>query len=249
MAEGSEKRLALISGANKGLGLETGRQLGRLGYTVLLGSRDLAKGEAAAQELRKEGIDARAVKLDVTKQADIDAAAKRIDQEFGGVLDVLVNNAGVMFEKSWTNNTTSETKLEDLRATFETNVFAVLALTKAMLPALKRSKAGRIVNVTSVLGSISLQATKGSSTYGTKLFAYNSSKAALNMFTIHLAHELRGTRIKVNSAHPGWVKTDMGGPGAPIDVKDGAKTIVELATLGEDGPTGGYFHRSEVIPW
>jgi NAD(P)-dependent dehydrogenase (short-subunit alcohol dehydrogenase family) len=245
----SEKKVVLISGANKGIGLETARQLGKMGYTVLLGSRDKAKGEAAADGLRKEGIDARAVKLDVTKQADIDAVAKLIDQEFGGVLDALVNNAGVMFEKSWTNNTTSETKLEDLRATFETNLFAVVAMTKAMLPALRRSKAGRVVNVTSILGSVSLQATKGSPVYGTKLFAYNSSKAALNMFTIHLAHELRGTKIKVNSAHPGWVKTDMGGPGAPLGVTDGAKTLVELATLGDDGPTGAYLHNGEAIPW
>jgi NAD(P)-dependent dehydrogenase (short-subunit alcohol dehydrogenase family) len=172
-----------------------------------------------------------------------------IEEQFGGVLDVLVNNAGVMIEKSWTVNTTSEVKLDDLRATFETNLFAVVALTKALLPALKKAQAGRIVNVTSILGSISMQATKGSPVYGTKLFAYNASKAALNMFTIHLAHELRGTKIKVNSAHPGWVKTDMGGNAAPLDVADGARTIVELATVGEDGPTGGYFHEGKEIAW
>jgi NAD(P)-dependent dehydrogenase (short-subunit alcohol dehydrogenase family) len=241
--------VALISGANKGLGLETGRQLGRKGYTVLLGARDPEKGKAAAEELRKEGINATAVKLDVTSQADIEAVKQLIEEQFGGVLDVLVNNAGVMIEKSWTVNTTSEVKLDDLRATFETNLFAVVALTKALLPALKKAQAGRIVNVTSILGSISMQATKGSPVYGTKLFAYNASKAALNMFTIHLAHELRGTKIKVNSAHPGWVKTDMGGNAAPLDVADGARTIVELATVGEDGPTGGYFHEGKEIAW
>jgi NAD(P)-dependent dehydrogenase (short-subunit alcohol dehydrogenase family) len=244
----SEIKVALISGANKGIGLETARQLGKLGYTVLLGSRDALKGEVAARQLRHEGIDARVVKLDVGKQSDIDAAASMIAGEFGK-LDALLNNAGVMIEKGWTKNTTSETTLENLRATFETNLFAVFALTKAMLPLLQKSPAGRIVNVSSILGSVSLQATKGSPTYATKLFAYNASKAALNMLTISLAHELRHSKIKVNSAHPGWVKTDLGGSAAPMSAVDGAKTEVELATLGADGPTGGFFHNGEAIPW
>jgi NAD(P)-dependent dehydrogenase (short-subunit alcohol dehydrogenase family) len=240
--------VALITGANKGLGLETARQLGKLGYAVLLGSRDALKGEVAARLLREDGIDARVVKLDVNKQHDIDAAAAMIESEFGK-LDVLVNNAGVMIEKGWTKNTTSETTIENLRATFEANLFAVLAVTKALLPALKKADAARIVNVSSILGSVSLQATKGSPTYSTKLFAYNASKAALNVFTISLAHELRATKIKVNSAHPGWVKTDLGGDAAPMNVVDGAKTEVELATLGEDGPTGGFFHMGQAIAW
>ncbi len=244
----ADDKVALISGANKGIGLETGRQLGKLGYTVLLGSRDALKGEVAARQLRHEGIDARVVKLDVVRQSDIDAAAAMIEGEFGK-LDVLVNNAGVMIEKGWTKNTTSETTLENLRATFETNLFAVFALTKAMLPLLQKSEAARVVNVSSILGSVSLQATKGSPTYSTKLFAYNASKAGLNMLTISLAHELRHTKIKVNSAHPGWVKTDLGGSAAPMNVVDGAKTEVELATLGEDGPTGGFFHDGKEIPW
>ena len=154
-----------------------------------------------------------------------------------------------MIEKGWTKNTTSETTMENLRATFEANVFAVFAVTKAMLPLLLKSEAGRIVNVSSILGSVSLQATKDSPTYSTKLFAYNASKAALNMLTISLAHELRNTKIKVNSAHPGWVKTDLGGSAAPMSVVDGAKTEVQLATLGEDGPTGGFFHTGKDIPW
>jgi NAD(P)-dependent dehydrogenase (short-subunit alcohol dehydrogenase family) len=231
------------------LGLETARQLGKMGYKVLMGSRNAEKGKAAADKLRGEGLDVVAVKLDVNSQQDVDAIARLIEEQFGGVLDVLVNNAGTMVEKSWTSNITSEMKVEDIRATYETNVLAPFALTKALLPALKRSKAGRIVNVSSILGSVTLQGTKGSPTYSTKLFAYNSSKAALNMLTIHLAHELRGTKVKVNSAHPGWAKTDMGGSAAPLSVEDGAKTIVELATLPEDGPTGGYFHGSEMIPW
>jgi NAD(P)-dependent dehydrogenase (short-subunit alcohol dehydrogenase family) len=244
----SETKVALISGANKGIGLETGRQLGKLGFTVLVGSRDALRGEVAARQLRDDGVDARVVKLDVVRQSDIDAAAAMIEREFGK-LDVLVNNAGVMIEKGWTKNTTSETTVDNLRATFETNLFAVFALTKAMLPLLKLSEAGRIVNVSSILGSVSMQGTKGSPTYSTKLFAYNSSKAALNMLTISLAHELRGTKIKVNSAHPGWVKTDLGGSAAPMNVVDGAKTEVELATLGEDGPTGGFFHNGKEIAW
>ena len=244
----SEKKVALVTGANKGLGFETARQLGKLGYTVLLGSRDALKGEVAARQLRGEGIDARVVKLDVTRQSDIDAVARLVEREFGA-LDVLVNNAGVMLEKGWTQNTTSETRLDNLRASFEANVFAVVMLTNALLPSLKKAAAARVVNVSSMLGSVSLQATPGSPSYGTKLFAYNASKAALNMFTIHLAHELRNTKIKVNSAHPGWVKTDLGGSSAPMTAVEGAKTEVLLATLPEDGPTGGFFHAGEAIAW
>jgi NAD(P)-dependent dehydrogenase (short-subunit alcohol dehydrogenase family) len=244
----AEAKVALITGANKGLGLETARQLGKLGYTVLLGSRDALKGEVAARQLRDDGVKARVVKLDVTKQADIEAVSAEIESEFGK-LDVLVNNAGVMIEKGWTKNTTSETTLENLRSTFEANVFAVFAVTKALLPMLRKSEAGRIVNLSSILGSVSLQATKGSPTYGTKLFAYNASKAALNMLTISLAHELRNTKIKVNSAHPGWVKTDLGGTAAPMSVVEGAKTEVQLATLGDEGPTGGFFHLGKEIAW
>ena len=238
-------KVALISGANKGLGLETGRQLAKLGYTVLLGSRDAMKGEVCARQMRGEGLDARVIKLDVTKPSDIEAAARCIEKDYGA-LDVLVNNAGVMLEKGWTINATSETKMENLRATFDANLFAVVALTSAMLPLLRKAEAARIVNVSSTLGSVSLQATKGSPTYNTKLFAYNASKAALNVYTIHLAHELRGTKIKVNSAHPGWVKTDLGGSGAPMSVAEGAKTEVQLATLPDDGPTGGFFHAGEA---
>lgn len=244
----SDKKVALISGANKGIGYETARQLGAKGYVVLIGSRDQLRGEVAARQLRHDGVDAQVIKLDVNRPADIEAAAKTIEKDYGK-LDVLVNNAGTMIEKSWTKNSTSETRLEDLRATFETNVFSVFALTQAMLPLLKKSEAGRIVNVSSILGSVSLQATKGSPTYNTKIFAYNASKAALNMLTIHLAHELRGTKIKVNSAHPGWVKTDLGGSAAPMDTVEGAKTEVDLATVDETGPNGGFFHLGKEIAW
>jgi NAD(P)-dependent dehydrogenase (short-subunit alcohol dehydrogenase family) len=241
------RKVALISGANKGIGLETARQLGKQGITVLLGARDAAKGEAAAEQLKKEGIDARAIKLDVVNAADIKTAAELVEKEFGK-LDILINNAGVMLEQMGGNTTTTVSE-DALRKTFETNFFSVIAVTNAFLPLLKKSDAGRIVNVSSILASLGLHATEGSPIYEAKSFAYNSSKAAQNAYTIHLAHELKGTKIKVNSAHPGWVKTDMGTDAAPMEIVDGAKTEVELATLGPDGPTGGYFHLGEAITW
>jgi NAD(P)-dependent dehydrogenase (short-subunit alcohol dehydrogenase family) len=252
MSEATGK-IALITGANKGIGLETARQLGKLGATVLVGARDLAKGEQAAEVLRGVGIDARAIKLDVVNEADRAVAAKTIEQEFGR-LDILINNAGVMLDNrdggdGWPANQTSTTSLHVLRETFETNFFAVVALTQTLLPLLRKSEAGRIVNLSSILASLTLHATPGSPIYEAKTFAYDASKSALNSFTIHLAHELKETRIKVNSAHPGWVKTDMGGEGAQMEIVDGAKTSVQLATLAEDGPTGGYFHMGEPLPW
>jgi NAD(P)-dependent dehydrogenase (short-subunit alcohol dehydrogenase family) len=241
------KKVALITGANKGIGLETARQLGKLGVTILVGARDLAKGEEAAEVLRGIGVDARPIKLDVVNEADRVAAAKSIEKEFGR-LDILINNAGVMLE-ALGGNSISKTSAKILHETFETNFFAVVALTQALLPLIRKSAAGRIVNLSSILASLTLHATKGSPIYDAKPFAYGASKAALNSFTIHLAHELSGTRIKVNSAHPGWVKTDMGGEGAQMEIVDGAKTSVQLATLPADGPTGGYFHMGEALPW
>ena len=244
----STKKVALITGANKGIGLESARQLAMQGVIVLLGARDQAKGEAAAQPLRAEGLDVRAVKIDVDDPADHAAIAEFIDAEFG-VLDILVNNAGVFLDRFGGPNETSTTSREVLTRTFETNVFAPVALTQKLLPLLRKSEAGRIVNLSSVLGSLTLHAKKGSGIYDAKSFAYDTSKAALNSFTIHLAHELAGTRIKVNSAHPGWVKTDMGTDAAPMEIPEGAKTTVWLATLPEDGPSGGFFHMHDTLPW
>jgi len=247
----NEKKVALITGANKGIGLETARQLGKLGITVLVGARDLKKGEAAAADLKKDGVDARAVKLDVDDPSDHTTAASWIGKEFGH-LDILVNNAGVLLDpsdRSGGDNTTATISPELLRQTFETNVFATVALTQTLLPLLKKSAAGRIVNLSSVLGSITLHATKGSPIYEKKAFAYDASKTALNAFTVHLAHALRDTKIKVNSAHPGWVKTDMGTDAAPMGIVDGAKTSVWLATLPDDGPSGGFFHMQDSLPW
>jgi NAD(P)-dependent dehydrogenase (short-subunit alcohol dehydrogenase family) len=241
------KKVALITGANKGIGLETARQLGKLGITVLVGARDQAKGEAAVAELKKDGVEARAVKLDVDSSADYEAVRKLIEKDYGR-LDILINNAGIMIDNR-KGNETSKTSQDVLRKTFNTNFFAVVGLTQALLPLLKKSLGGRIVNLSSILGSNTLHATPGSFIYDAKTFAYDASKAALNSFTIHLAHELKDTKIKVNSAHPGWVKTEMGGEGAQLDIETGAKTSVELATLQDSGPNGAYVHLGKPLPW
>jgi NAD(P)-dependent dehydrogenase (short-subunit alcohol dehydrogenase family) len=242
-----QTKVALITGANKGIGLETARQLGKLGVTILVGARSVAKGEEAAEVLRGIGVDARAVKLDVLDRADYATVAKLIEKDYGR-LDILINNAGVLLDNR-TGNETSTTSAKLLRETFDTNFFAVVELTQTLLPLIRKSAAGRIVNLSSILASLTLHATKGSPIYDAKTFAYDASKAALNSFTIHLAHELQGAKIKVNSAHPGWVKTDMGGEGAMMEIVDGAKTSVQLAMLGEDGPSGGYFHMGDSLPW
>jgi NAD(P)-dependent dehydrogenase (short-subunit alcohol dehydrogenase family) len=243
----TDKKVALITGGNKGIGLETARQLGKLGITVLIGVRDEAKGEVAVAELKKDGVEARAVKLDVDNPADYAVVAKLIEKDYG-VLDILVNNAGVMLDGRKGNETTKTSK-DILQKTFNTNFFAVVGLTQALLPLLKKSLGGRIVNLSSILGSNTLHATPGSFIYDAKTFAYDASKAALNSFTIHLAHELKDTKIKVNSAHPGWVKTDMGGEGAQLDIETGAKTSVELATLQDSGPHGEFLHLGKPLPW
>jgi len=241
------KKIALITGANKGLGLEMARQLGRAGVTVILAARDSQKGEAAAAKLRSEGFDAQALKLDVTDPKDYAAAAAFLNEKFGR-LDILINNAGISAE-SFGSGKPSTTTDEVIHQTFDTNFFAPVALTKALLPLLKKSDAGRIVNMSSILGSQTLHADPASPIYNFKSLSYDASKAALNSFTIHLAHELKDTKIKVNSAHPGWVKTDMGTDAAPMEIPEGGKTGVELALLSEDGPTGGFFHLGQRLPW
>lgn len=243
-----DKQVALITGANKGIGFETARQLGKLGITVILGSRDANKGEAAAAKLRAEGIDARPLKLDVTNAADRAASVKFLDRNFGK-LDILINNAGIAEADAWSGNNTLATTPETLHAVFETNLFAPVALTQALIPLLRKSHAARIVNLSSIMGSLTLHSNPQSPIYGIKPFAYDASKSALNAFTIHLAHELRDTGIKVNSAHPGWVKTDMGTDAAPMDIVAGAATSVTLATLPSDGPTGAFLHMGKPLPW
>jgi NAD(P)-dependent dehydrogenase (short-subunit alcohol dehydrogenase family) len=240
------QKVALVTGANRGIGLETARQLHAKGIIVILGSRVLADGQAAANSIARDGS-MRALKLDVASESDRAAAASSIEAEFGR-LDILINNAGVLLDGRQ-GNATSTTGMSILRETFEVNFFGAVDLTQKLLPLLRRSEAGRIVNLSSILASLSLHATEGSPIYDSKTFAYDTSKTALNSFTIHLAHELRGTKIKVNSADPGWVKTEMGGKGAQLEISVGAQTSVQLATLPDDGPTGGYFHLGQPIAW
>lgn len=235
-------KIALVTGANKGIGFETARQLLALGFTVLVGARDTGRGSAAATTL---GAGAHFVHLDMSKSNSFSDITSRIEAEFGK-LDVLVNNAGVGLD--W-GVPPSEVTIDQLRETFETNVFGVIALTQSLLPLLKRSEAGRIVNLTSNIASLTIQSGSRELKDYIAAVAYCSSKAALNMFTVLLAKELRETNIKVNSAHPGWVQTDMGGEQAPMKIEDGAKTSVFLATLPEDGPTGKLFHREKELPW
>ena len=242
----STKKIALITGANKGIGLETARQLGKQGITVLAGARDEAKGKQAAEELRKAGLDAHGIVIDVNNADSIQRAAARIERDYGR-LDILVNNAGVMIDDP--KKKPSEQSLEVWRKTFETNLFGLIVTTQALLPLLRKSAAGRIVNLSSILGSVTLHATPGSPVYDSKLPAYDVSKSAVNAYTVHLAWELKDTPIKVNAAHPGWVKTELGGEGATMDIPDGAKTSVALATIGADGPNGAYMHMGETLPW
>ena len=235
----TDNKIALVTGANKGLGLEIAKQLAERGYTVLLGARG-DKAQAPAKELADNGMNVVPVRLDVTSLQDITNAAAMIADKFGK-LDALVNNAGIMNEKDGAS--TAET----LRETYETNVIGAFELTRHMLPLLKKSAAGRIVNQSSILGSLENVSTGGAA--GWLNPGYCSSKAALNMLTVVLAQQLKDTNIKVNAAHPGWVKTDMGGQNARLDVGEGAKTAVELATLGADGPSGSFQHLGKTLAW
>ena len=243
----SAKRVALVTGANKGIGFEVARQLSKdHGMTVLIGARDEARGKAAADKLSADGVDARFVPLDVTDPASVEAAARWVEREFGGTLDVLVNNAGVSLEMC----APSGSELAKLKATYDTNVFGPFLVTKTMLPLLKRSAAGRIVNVSSGLGSLTQNSDPGWEYAAIKPLAYNSSKAALNMQTVLFAAELaKDTKIKVNAADPGYTATDMNGHSGPQTVEEGARSTVRLATLPEDGPTGGYFDKDGPVPW
>jgi len=246
------KKVAFITGANRGIGLETARELGQKDIIVVLGSRDYAKGQAAAQGLKRADIEADTLECDVLKSEHHRSVYRYFEERYGR-LDILVNNAGVGLEGSASQlgktNTTSTTSIDLLRRTFDANFFGVVALTQTLLPLIRQAPSGRIVNVSSILGSLTLHADPTSSVAGYKYFAYGASKTALNAFTIYLADELRNTRIKVNSAHPGWVKTELGGEAADLELSEGGKTSTWLAMLPDDGPTGGYFHLGEALPW
>ena len=235
-------KVALITGAGKGLGFEIARQLGQRGITVVVAARDLAKAEQAAARLSAEGIRAEPVQLDVTSQSDIAALPGFFREQFGR-LDILINNAGINLDSS------GPVTPDSMRATFETNTVAPFAVTQALLPLLREAPAGRIVNHSSIMGSLSVMGNSAQASDEVTAPAYCASKAALNMLTVIQARQLAGTNLRVKAAHPGWVKTDMGTDAAPMEIIDGAKTAVALALLPDDGPTGEFFHLGQRLPW
>jgi NAD(P)-dependent dehydrogenase (short-subunit alcohol dehydrogenase family) len=236
--------IALISGANKGIGYEIARGLGAKKITVLVGARDEARGQAAADKLKAEGADARFVKLDVTDHETIRCAAEWIGEQFGR-LDILVNNAGI---GEW-GGKPSDVDLAKVREIYETNLFGPMALTQAVLPLLRKSKHGRVVNVSSSLGSLTLATQPDSPMASFVVLGYNTSKTALNSMTVQFANELKDTPIKVNVICPGYCATDLNGHSGPRTAAQGAVAAIEYATIGEDGPTGGYFNDEGRVPW
>lgn len=227
---------ALVSGGNRGIGREVTRHLARRGYTVFLGARAPEAGERAAAELASGGLDVRPAGLDVTSQPAVDALARRLGEETGQ-LDVLVNNAAIHYD-TWQNASTAD--LDVVHEAMETNLFGAWRLTLAMLPLLRASGQARIVNVSSEIGSLNGM--------GGGIPAYRASKAALNALTRMLAAELRSDRVLVNAVCPGWVATDMGGPGGR-PVEDGAASVLWAVDLPDNGPTGGFFRDGRQIPW
>jgi NAD(P)-dependent dehydrogenase (short-subunit alcohol dehydrogenase family) len=246
-----DQKIAFVTGGNRGLGFQTALDLKNDNMKVVIGSRDAGQGQKAVEKLRAAGVDADVIPFDITNAHDHQSAYDYFNSKYGR-LDILINNAGIAggtFPAEGPEHRASDVPLDLLHQVFETNFFSTVALTKTLLPLIKKSPSGRIVNLSSILGSLTLQADPKSPIYDAKSFAYDASKTALNAFTIHLAYELRNTKIKVNSAHPGWVKTDMGGEQAPMELADGSKTSVALATLPDDGPSGGYFHLGKTLPW
>jgi NAD(P)-dependent dehydrogenase (short-subunit alcohol dehydrogenase family) len=236
---------ALITGANKGIGRETARRLAELGMTVLVGARDRARGEAAVAGLRATSPDVHLVLLDVADDAAVARAAADVAARFGR-LDVLVNNAGIATGGA----PPSAQDVAAMRAIFETNVFGLVAVTRAFLPLLVAAPAARIVNVTSSIGSLRLAADPdGPIARQGGLFGYSASKTAVNAFTVRLGNELRATKVKVNSACPGYVATDLNQHRGVRSVEQGAEVIVRLATLPDDGPTAAFFDEAGAVQW
>jgi NAD(P)-dependent dehydrogenase (short-subunit alcohol dehydrogenase family) len=238
-------QVALVTGANKGIGFDIARQLGRAGYTVILGARNPGLGRQAAANLSAEKIDVRFIELDLEREGTVQDAAATIAREFGR-LDILVNNAGIV---DWTDGPPSTTKPEAVERTWRTNFMGALIVTQAMLPLLRKSSAGRIVNVSSGLGSLEYNAHPNWEFATHKYLGYAASKAALNMLTVQLAYELRDTGIKVNSADPGFTATDLNQHRGYQTVEQGAAEAVRLALLAQDGPTGGFFSSAGRDPW
>ncbi len=245
MAATQQGKVALVTGANKGIGREIARQLAKQGMTVFIGARDAERGKQAEAELKAEGLDVRVLPIDVTSETSAKAAANAIEKTTGR-LDALVNNAGVFIEGQ---NPPSAVSLDLVRKTYETNVFGVIIVTQAMLPLLRKSEAGRIVNLSSGLGSLTQHTNPEWEFSGFTVLGYNSSKSAVNAVTVAFANELRGTKIKVNAADPGYVATDLNAHRGPRTVEQGSRAAVRLATLPDDGPTAGYFNEDGRVPW
>jgi NAD(P)-dependent dehydrogenase (short-subunit alcohol dehydrogenase family) len=237
----AETRVALVTGANRGIGLEIVRQLGRLGVLAVIGSRNVEKGLEAAENLRSEGLEVPVVALDVDNEQSPAEAVAEVQRLYGRC-DVLVNNAGILIDGPGKFEASLfDLKSDILRQTFETNVLGAVRLIQAVAPLMRAQNYGRIVNISSGAGQLT--------DMGMGYPAYRMSKAALNALTRITATELAHNNVKVNSCCPGWVRTDMGGATATRSVEEGADTPVWLATLPEDGPTGGFFRDRKPIAW
>ncbi|HUQ56991.1 SDR family oxidoreductase [Lentzea sp.] len=241
MDDVNDKKTALVTGANKGIGFAIARGLGAIGFTVAVGARDTARRDEAVDRLRADGIDAFGVALDVTSDDSVAVAAKTVEQT-AGRLDVLVNNAGIAGSSDGGAQNPSTLDLDVVRTVLDTNVFGVVRVTNAMLPLLRRAESPRIVNISSNMGSLTLQT-------GPQLAAYATSKSMLNSITAQYARELAGTNVIVNAACPGYVATDFTGFNSPRTPEQGAAIAITLATLPDDGPRGGFFDDGGVVPW
>jgi NAD(P)-dependent dehydrogenase (short-subunit alcohol dehydrogenase family) len=239
-------RVALVTGANKGIGLAVARGLGQFGHVVFIGARDPERGRVAVEQLRQESIDARLQVIDVRRPDSVASAAGDIERAIGR-LDVLVNNAAVKLE--FHPAPPSTTPMDLVEITYSTNVFGTMRVIQAMLPLLLASPAPRIVNLSSGLGSLTLAATPGTPYHAKPMLGYNTAKAAVNAMTIQFANEFEATPLKINAADPGYVRTDMTRNDGRRTPEQGAAVVIRLATLPDDGPTGGFFDERGPVPW
>ena len=241
-------KIALVTGGNKGIGFETVRQLAAQNIKVLIGARNEQEGKNAEEVLRRESLDVEFIKLDISDSQDIENAKTYIASKYGN-LDILINNAAVFLDGEWFGNNVESVPMKTLRDTFDINYFGTVELTQALLPLIKKSDAGRIVNISSLSGSFAVHLDENHWLYQLKPYAYSASKTALNQFTVFLANALKETNVKVNAASPGWVKTSIGSDEAPLTPEEGAKTGVALALLDDNGPAGTFSQAGENITW